>query len=275
MLYCVQRRNGSYRLALFSKKTGEAKSISMAFAGISQVSVSPAGRRIAAAVKPVGGPWGIAVFLESGTLDRFLTVAGSNLSQPRWQDDEKLIFIVNGKETSALASYALDMNSGWRFEDPRFSGARQFDLSADGQEIFIPISAAAAKRSPAARRNGPRSRPWKLPRQREFPQPRRPRPRQQRFGPAPLPPDPRPAAALVVTALRADGDEIQAGIITGGQDALGIHSYDMEGYLGFSSHRPSLRLRYIYDGCSPPFRSPMPTAVIIIATLGFSGAPRR
>ena len=41
-------------------------------------------------------------------------------------------------------------------------------------------------------------------------------------------------------AWRSGGDEIQAGIITGGQDALGIHSYSLEGYYGFSSRRANI-----------------------------------
>ncbi len=148
--YCIQRRNGRCRLALFSEKTGEAKSISMAFAGMSQLSLSPDGRRLAAAAKPVGGPWGIALFQESGALDRFLTVAGSDLSQPRWQDGERILFVVSGRETSSLASYALDANSGWRLEDPQLAGTRQFDLSGDGRRYSSLISAAVARRLPGA-----------------------------------------------------------------------------------------------------------------------------
>ncbi len=52
-------------------------------------------------------------------------------------------------------------------------------------------------------------------------------------------------------ALRAGGDELQAGIMTGGQDALGVHSYNLEGYYGLSSRRPNLLLSYAYDGLFP------------------------
>jgi hypothetical protein len=250
-LYCVQRRNNRCRLALFSAKTGEAKSISMAFAGMSQLSLSPDGSRLAAAAKPVGGPWGIAVFLESGVLDRFLTAAGSDLSQPRWQDDEKVLFVVSGKETSSLASYALDANSGWRLEDPQLAGPRQFDLSSDGREIFytyfsgrgeeiargttaetplspmeITVASGISESSTAAAVTTPnRSRAY------------------------------RPLRDLLPhwwsPALRAGGDEVQAGIMTGGVDALGIHSFSLEGYYGLSSRRPNLLFSYAYDGLFP------------------------
>ncbi len=39
--------------------------------------------------------------------------------------------------------------------------------------------------------------------------------------------------------------------MTGGQDALGIHSYSLEGYYGFSSRRANFSFRYAYDGLFP------------------------
>jgi hypothetical protein len=47
------------------------------------------------------------------------------------------------------------------------------------------------------------------------------------------------------------GDEFQSGITTGGQDALGIHSFNLEGYYGFSSHRGNVFFNYTYDGLFP------------------------
>jgi hypothetical protein len=252
-LYCVQRRDNRSRLALFSMKKRQARSISMSFAGLAQLSLSPDGTRIAAAAKPAGGPWGIAVFLENGSLVRFLSMAGSDLSQPRWQGNHTLLFIVSGKETSHLASYSLDSEGSWRLEDAQLSGLRQFDLSQDGKEIFFTyysgrgeeiarhmlsatpltpmeitvasgIPDAAADLPPTAPLRSRAYRPWRdlLPRW---------------WSPA----------------LRQGGDEIQAGFITGGQDALDIHAFSLEGYYGLSSRRPNLLLRYVYDGLFPTF----------------------
>ncbi len=52
-------------------------------------------------------------------------------------------------------------------------------------------------------------------------------------------------------AWRLAGDEFQAGILTSGQDALGIHSYSIEGYYGFSSRRANFLFSYVYDGLFP------------------------
>jgi outer membrane protein assembly factor BamA len=52
-------------------------------------------------------------------------------------------------------------------------------------------------------------------------------------------------------ALRTGGDEIQAGALTSGQDALGIHSFSLEGYYGFSSRRANISFNYTYDGLFP------------------------
>lgn len=249
--YCIQRRNNRCRLALFSAKTGEAKSISIAFAGMSQLSLSPDGSRLAAAAKPVGGPWGIAVFLASGALDRFLTVAGSDLSQPRWQDGEKILLVVSGKESSSLASYTLDVNSGWRLEDPQLAGLRQFDLSNDGREIFYTYFSGRGEeiaRRPTA--EIPLS-PMEITAASGIPE----------AAPVPAATTPgrsrayRPLRDLLPRwwspALRAGGDEVQAGIMTGSQDALGVHAFSLEGYYGLSSRQPNLLFSYAYDGLFP------------------------
>jgi outer membrane protein assembly factor BamA len=39
--------------------------------------------------------------------------------------------------------------------------------------------------------------------------------------------------------------------MTGGQDALGIHAFSLEGYYGLSSRRPNLLFSYAYDGLFP------------------------
>jgi hypothetical protein len=250
-LYCVQRRNNRSRLAMYSMKKREARSISMSFAGLAQLSLSPDGTRIAAAAKPAGGPWGIAVFLENGSLVRFLSVAGSGLSQPRWQGNDALLFIVSGKKTSHLASYSLDTDGGWRLEDPQMSGLRQFDLSLDGKELFFtyysgrgeeiarrplsatplsPMEITVASGIPDSVADSPPTVPF--------------RSRPYRFWRDLLP-------RWWSPALRGAGAEVQAGIVTGGQDALGVHSYSLEGYYGFSSHRGNTQFRYAYEGLFP------------------------
>ncbi len=250
-IYCVERRNNRSRLALFDPKKGEARSISMAFAGMAQVDVSPDGTRIAAAAKPAGGPWGIAVFLSSGALERFLSQGGGDLSQPRWQADGKLLFIVTGRETSFLASWSADADGTWRLDEPLLAGTRQFDLSGDGREIlfarysgrgeeiartpaeWIPqspllISVASgipeAKSMPAAA-TALASRPY-------------------RFWRDLLP-------RWWSPALRPGGDEVQAGAVFGGQDALAIHSWQMGGYYGLDSRRGNFLFQYTFDGLFP------------------------
>ena len=54
-----------------------------------------------------------------------------------------------------------------------------------------------------------------------------------------------------VPAWRIGGNEFQMGILSGGQDALGIHSYSLEGYYGFESRRANFLFRYVYDGLLP------------------------
>jgi hypothetical protein len=252
-LYCVQRRNNRSRLAVFSLKKREARSISMSFAGLAQPSLSPDGTRIAAAAKPAGGPWGIAVFLENGSLVRYLSVAGSNFSQPRWQGNDTLLFIVSGKETSHLSSCSLDTDGAWRLEDPQLSGLRQFDLSRDGREIFFTYYSGRgeeiARRPLAATPLSPMEITLSsgIPDAAADPPPAVP-PRSRAY---------RPWRDLLPRwwspALRQGGDEVQAGFITGGQDALGIHAFSLEGYYGLSSRRPNLLLRYVYDGLFPTF----------------------
>jgi len=250
-IYCLQRRNGRYRLALFSKKKGEARSISVSFAGMAQLSLSPDGSRIAAAAKPEGGPWGIAVFHESGALDRFLTVSGSDLSQPRWQENDRLLFIVSEKKTTSLASYAMDTSSAWRLEDPHLSGLRQFDLSRDGREIFFNYSSGRgeeiARRSTAA----PPLTPIEISVASGIPE-------NTDIAPAAKPPSSRPyrfwrdlLPRWWSPSLRSSGDEIQVGAMTSGQDALGIHGYTLEGFYGLSSHRANFLCQYVYDGLFP------------------------
>lgn len=251
-IYCVERRNNRSRLALFDPNTGRARSISMGFAGMAQAAVSSDGARIAAAAKPVGGPWGIAVFLsESGSLESFLSLAGSDMSQPRWLADGKLLFIVTGRETSFLAAWSREAGGAWRLDEPRLAGARQFDLSADGRQVlfahytgrgeeiarvpaeFIPqspleISVASGipeARTAAVAATASASRPY-------------------RFWRDLLP-------RWWSPALRPGGDEVQAGAMTGGQDALGLHSWQLEGYYGLDSRRGNFLFRYAFDGLFP------------------------
>ncbi len=250
-LYCVQRRDNRCRLALFSMEKREARTISVSFAGLAQPSISPDGSRIAAAAKPAGGPWGIAVFLASGALQRFLAVKGSDLSQPRWQGNDRLFFIVSGEETSFLAQYSLDGDECWRLEDPHLAGLRQFDLSRDGREVFFTYFSGRGEeiaRRPTAWT--PLS-PMKISVATGIPE----------ATPAPASTTPvrsrsyRPLRDLLPhwwsPALRAGGDEVQAGLATGGQDTLGIHSYSLEGYYGLESRQPNVLFHYVFDGFFP------------------------
>lgn len=250
-IYCVERRNDRSRLALFAPEKGEARSISMAFAGMAQLAVSPDGARIAAAAKPADGPWGVAVFRSSGGLESFLSLAGSDLSQPRWQADGKLLFIVTGREATFLAAWSGEAGGAWRLDEPRLVGTRQFDLSVDGRQVlfvhytgrgeeiartdaeWIPqspleISVASgipdAKSMPAAA-TALASRPY-------------------RFWRDLLP-------RWWSPALRPGGDEVQAGAVFGGQDALGIHSWQMGGYYGLDSRRGNFLFQYAFDGLLP------------------------
>ena len=126
---CVQRRDGGYRLAVFDTQKGEARPLSR------PSPASPSrplpgrehGRRGDQAGREAHG--GSACFPWRGELSAFITVAGADLSQPRWQGSEKLFFIAAGKETTRLASLSLAGNGGSACDDPRLSGLRQFSLS--------------------------------------------------------------------------------------------------------------------------------------------------
>jgi hypothetical protein len=247
-VYCVQRRGGRYHLALFDIGRQTAKTLSRGFAGLSQMSLSPDQSLLAAAVKPEGGPWGIGLFSASGELNMFITAKGADLSQPRWQGEQKLFFIQTGQETSRLASLSLAGSGGSVCDDPRLSGLRQFTFSNDGREVyftyfsgrgveisrlgldglpFFAVEMTVASSIPEFKATAP-------------PVPSRP----YRFWRDLLP-------RWWSPAMRSSGDEIQAGIMTSGQDALGIHSYSLESYYGFSSHRANLLFQYVYEGLFP------------------------
>ncbi len=247
-IYCVQRRDGCYHLALYEPGQGKARPLARPFAGMAQPSISPDGGTITAAVKAEAGPWGIAFFRSDGEIVRFITVSGNNLSQPRWRDGETVYFIVSGKDTSRLASISPDGSNSRSCDDPRLAGLRQFDLSHDGREIFF--SYFSGRGQEIARyllENLPFS-PLELTVASGIPD-------------APAAPTPMPTRPYRFwrdllprwwsPALRAGGDEIQAGITTSGQDALGIHSYSAEGYYGFHSRRGNLLFQYVYDGLFP------------------------
>ncbi len=248
-IYCVERRNNRSRLALFDPQKGAARSISPAFAGMAQPAVSADGGRIAAAAKPAGGPWGIAVFQASGALESFLSLAGSELSQPRWGRDGRLFFIASGRETSFVAVCAPDMGGAWRLEEPRLAGVRQFDLSGDGREILFayfsgrgeeiakstlewlpqsPIEISVAADIPEGRTGAaahPSSRPY------------------------------RPLRDLLPRwwspVLRSSDGDIQAGLAAGGMDALGVHAYSVEMNYGTGSRRGNFFFQYDYEGLLP------------------------
>ena len=253
--YCVQRRDGGYLLALFDLQKRTARGLTRVFPGMAQPAASPDGSMVAVALKPEGGPWGIGLFSDSGEPGIFVTTPGADLSQPRWQTDRTLLFILSTKRTSCLASLSLEGNGGSVCDDHRFAGLQQFALSADSagndgdREVFFTHFSGRGleiSRLPAGR----------LP-----------------FSPAPMTvalkiPE-APAAAVPATpsrpyrfwrdllprwwspSLRQGGDEIQAGAITSGQDALGIHNYSLEGYYGLSSRRANGVFQYVYDGLFP------------------------
>ena len=245
---CVQRSGGSYHLARFDARLGSARRLSRSFAGMAQPSPSPDCTRIAAAVKLEGGPWGIGLFAGNGEMQALISLVHSDLSQPRWQDNERLFFIVSGKETSRLASLALDGSMGRVCDDPRLAGLRQFDLSPDGREVFFSYFSGRGQELSRLSLENLTYSPMELTVTSGIPEAKTAAPV--------LPSRPyRPLRDLLPRwwspALRQGGDEIQTGIMTGGQDALGIHSYSLEGYYGLSSHRPNLLLRYVYDGLFP------------------------
>ncbi len=247
-IFCVQRRDGRYHLALFNIHLRTVQTLSSAFAGLSQLSLSPDQEHLAASVKPEGGPWGIGIFSKNGKMTEFISLPGANLSQPRWIDHSRFCFIQAEKESTRLASFSLADSSGGVCDDPRCHGLQQFAVDEESKSVYftyfsgrgleiaradlaglpfsgqelsvtsgIPETAAAAARIA--------SRPY-------------------RFWRDLLP-------RWWSPALRMGGDEYQAGIMTGGQDALGIHSYSLEGYYGFASRRANFLFRYVYDGLFP------------------------
>jgi len=247
-LYCVHRLAGGYRLALFDLRQRAVRALSRAFPGMAQPAVSPDGNMVAAAVKPEGGPWGIGLFSASGESSMFITVPGADLSQPRWQGDQRLFFILAEKETARLASLSLAGNGGSVCDDPRLAGLRQFDLSRDGREIYFTYySGHGQEMARSAFENLPFS-PLEITTASGIPEITAPGPmtpsRPYRFWRDLLP-------RWWSPALRSSGDEIQAGVMTGGQDALGIHNYSLDGYYGFSSRRPSVLFQYVYEGLFP------------------------
>jgi len=258
-LYCVLRRDNHFYLALFDTNTGNAKVLSRPFTGMSQLSLSPDGTLIAAAVKTGGGPWGIVLFWKDGEVARFISAAGSDLSQPRWLSKETLLFISSGKESSRLAACDLTENHsgtspdgpGSSCDDPRLSGLRQFAIFDQGLEIFFEYYSGRGQEIARLNLKDIHFSPMEISVASGVPA----------SGPQPSPPAPRPSRPYRFwrdllphywgPSVRMSGDEYQAGIMTTGQDALGIHSFSLEGYFGFSSLRPSVMFRYQYDGLLP------------------------
>ncbi len=254
-LYCVQRRDGGYLLALFDLRKRTARALTRAFPGMAQPAASPDGSMVAVALKPEGGPWGIGLFSDSGEPGIFVTAPDADLSQPRWRDDQELFFIQAGRENTRLASLSLAGSGGSVCDDPRFSGLQQFALSAESasndgnREVFFThfsgrgleisrLSAGQLPFSPAQMTVA-----LKIP---EAPAAAVPTtsPRPYRFWRDLLP-------RWWSPSLRQGGDEIQAGAMTSGQDALGIHNYSLEGYYGLSSRRANGVFQYVYDGLFP------------------------
>lgn len=247
-IICVQRRNSGYRLAVFDMQKGAAQPLSRPFAGVAQPALSPDGSMVAAAVKPDQGPWGIGLFFISGEMSAFITVSGADLSQPRWQSDQKLFFIQAGREDTRLASLSLAGSGGSVCDDPRLSGLRQFSFSGDGREIFFTCFSGRGMEIARLDLAGLTFSPQELSVGLSIPETPAAAPgiasRPYRFWRDLLP-------RWWSPSLRQGGDEIQAGVMTGGQDALGVHSFSLEGYYGFSSRRGNFLFRYAYDGLFP------------------------
>jgi hypothetical protein len=250
-IYCIQRRNGRFFLALFDIRMQTAKTLSQAFTGFSQLSLSPDESLLAASVKPENGPWGIGIFSTAGELRAFLTAAGADCRQPRWQNNQLLYFIQASAENTRLAALSLAGSGGSVCSDQRLAGLQQFSLDSDGQSIYFTyysgrgleisrLDLAELKFSPqefivASSLSETQETQAATPKLTARP---------YRFWRDLLP-------RYWTTAWRQGGDEFQAGIATGGQDALGIHSYNLEGYYGFSSHRGNVSFNYTYDGLFP------------------------
>ena len=259
-IYCVQRHDGQYCLSIFESASKRLWGRSRSFAGMAQPALNPNGQWIAAAVKPEGGPWGIAMFWKDGELFRFISVPGRNLSQPRWLSDVNLLFISSGKESSQLVGYNLteDLSQpcpGGPFfsvDNPRLAGLQQFAVAEKDWDIFFTYYSG----------RGHELARFKLLDDRH----RAPQAITVTPGIPEVQPSPSTAPTAQIRAYRfwrdllprwwapawrLAGDEFQAGIISGGQDALAIHSYSLEGYFGFSSRRASYSFRYVYDGLFP------------------------
>ncbi|MBU4267598.1 MAG: hypothetical protein KJ808_01955 [Acidobacteria bacterium] len=247
-IFCVQRRDGQFFLAIFDPGKQAAKTLSRGFTGLSQLSLSPDQSLLSASVKPEGGPWGIGVFSSSGDLLKFISAKESDCRQPRWLDNQNFYFIQSGALTTRLAGFSLAHGKSFFLDDPRLSGLQQFALSVDGKCVYFTyFSGRGQEISKLSIANLPFS-PLEmtvLSGISEFPPAAPSTPsRPYRFWRDLLP-------RWWAPAWRMGGDEFQAGILTGGQDALGVHSYSLEGYYGFSSQRANFLFSYVYDGLFP------------------------
>lgn len=247
-IYCVQRRMGRFFLVLFNTRTRKVKTLSRAFSGIAQLCLSPDQSLIAASVKNEDQPWGIGIFSTSGELHTVLTAAGADCRQPAWKSNHQFYFIRADEQHTQLASASLLKNQGLICSAPRLTGLQQFSLDPNSEYIYFTyfsgrglqiaqVDLAAVSFSPMEfiKTVDWAETPAAVPKVASRP---------YRFWRDVLP-------RYWATSARMGGDEIQAGILTGGQDALGIHSFSLESYYGFSSHRANVLCRYTYDGLLP------------------------
>jgi hypothetical protein len=247
-IYCVQRCDGRFSLAVFDSGRGTVKTLSQAFAGLAQLSLAPDQSLIAAAVKPDNAPWGIGIFSTNGELRDFFTAEGADCRQPRWQNSQTLFFIQAGAETTRLANLSLVGNGGAICSDQRLNGLQQMAFSGDGKKIYFTYFRGNGLEIARIDIAGLLFSPQELIVTASIPETQASTAeivsRPYRFWRDLLPQWWSPA-------LRTGGDEIQAGAMTSGQDALGIHSYSLEGYYGFSSRRTNISFNYTYDGLFP------------------------
>ena len=247
-IYCVQRRNGQFFLAIFDPDKQKTKTLSRGFSGLSQLSLSPDQSLLAAAVKPEGEPWGIGVFSSAGELRAFVTSVGANCHQPRWQNNQTLYFIQTGTKTSRLASLSLAGKIVSVCDDRRLYGLQQFAVDEESKNVYFTYFSGRGLEIARLNLDGMRFSPQELNTAANVPETPAATPqiasRAYRFWRDLLP-------RWWTPAWRMGGDEFQAGILSGGQDALGVHSYSLEGYYGFSSRRANFLFRYVYDGLFP------------------------
>ena len=247
-IFCVKRQDNSFHLALFDNKLKTTHTLSRGFPGLTQVSLSPDQKLLAAAVKPLQRPWGIGIFSLAGELLYFISAPNENLYHPRWLDDQRLCFMQMNATGSYLAGYALASKTSFSSAVQGLPDIQQFAFSPDGNDLFftyftangLEIGRLAAVNlnfiaNDLQIENKLTEEKKLLPESKSHP---------YRFWRDLLP-------HFWTPSYRLAGDEFQAGILTSGQDALEINRFNLEAYYGFSSRRGNVLFDYTFDGFFP------------------------